>query len=414
MQREGVHRLAVGARRTTRRLGQRTRRARRGHQPALSVAVGHRRQPRHEVAEVVRQVDVVTLFEAVPREVAVLAERDLLGQVQPQRIRSQAIRRLQRIDHRPQRLAHLLTLPVHPAVAEDAARQRQSRTHQHRRPDDAVETGDVLPDDVQIGRPPRLEQPVVGAVPDSRDVVDERVDPDINHAVGIGRHRNAPRLAGPAHRDVVEAGLEQAEHLVAADLRLQELRMGRVVIEQALPVLRQPEEMVLLLDPLRRLAVDRAVAVLEVLLRLERLARDAVPPLVVAVIDVAGVGQSRDQGRHAGPVARLRRADEVVERDVEPRPDVTERLLHVVAEGERLDTQLASALEDVLRVLVVAHHEAGLDAAQPLVAGDDVGRNLLVGRPEVGAAVDVVDRRGDVEPGHRVRERFPCSGRATP
>ena len=414
MERQGVHRLAVGRHRPAGRRGQRAGRARRGHQPAPAVAVGHRRETRDEVAEVVRQVDVVALLEPVPGEVAVLSERDLLGEVQPQRIRSQALRRLQRIDHRPERLAHLPALPVHPAVAEDLARQRQAGAHQHRGPADAVEARDVLPDDVQVGRPPGLEQRLVGAVPDPRNVVDERVDPDVDHAVGIPRNRYAPRLAGPAHRDVFEPRFEQPEHLVAADLRLQELGMGLVVVEQPPPVLRQPEEVVLLLDPLRRPAVHRTVAAVEVLLRLERLARNAVPPLVPAVVDVPGGGQALSQGGHAGPVARFRRADEVVERDVEPRPYAAERLLHLVAEGERRNPELARPLEDVLRVLVVAHQEAGLDAAQPLVPRNDVGRDLLVGGPQVGPAVDVVDRRGEIEPGHRVRGPLPRSGRATP
>ena len=62
------------------------------------------------------------------------------------------------------------------------------------------------------------------------------------------------------------------------------------VIEQRLLVLRQPEEVVLLADPLRvQRRVERAVAVDEILLLLERLAADAVPALVDALVDVAGV-----------------------------------------------------------------------------------------------------------------------------
>ena len=78
-----------------------------------------------------------------------------LRQIQPQRIGAEPVRRLERIDDRAERLAHLLALGQHPAVAEDLPRQRQARAHQHRRPDDAVEPRDVLADHVQVGRPPR-------------------------------------------------------------------------------------------------------------------------------------------------------------------------------------------------------------------------------------------------------------------
>jgi hypothetical protein len=48
--------------------------------------VRHGGDPVDQVAEVVRQVDVVALLEPVPGEVAVPAEGDLLDEVQPQRV----------------------------------------------------------------------------------------------------------------------------------------------------------------------------------------------------------------------------------------------------------------------------------------------------------------------------------------
>ena len=60
----------------------------------------------------------------------------------------------------------------------------------------------------------------------------------------------------------------------------------------------------------------------------------------------------------------------------------------------------ARLLEHVLRVLVVAHQEARVEAAEPLVAGDDVGADLLVGRAQVRPAVHVVDGGGEEEAAH--------------
>ena len=102
-------------------------------------------------------------------------------------------------------------------------------------------------------------------------------------------------------------------------------------------------------------------------------------------------------------------ADEVVERDVEPLPDVAEHPLHLVAVGQRiLALLLARRAEHVLRVLVVPHQETGVVAGQPLVARDDVGGDLLVGRAEVRTAVDEVDGRRQEERisiGLQVRQR---------
>ncbi len=64
---------------------------------------------------------------------------------------------------------------------------------------------------------------------------------------------------------------------------------------------------------------------------------------------------------HGQPVARLGGADEVVERDVEAAPHRAELALHPVAVRERVQPLLARTLVDVLRVLVVAHQEMGVD-----------------------------------------------------
>jgi hypothetical protein len=159
-----------------------------------------------------------------------------------------------------------------------------------------------------------IEEPRVAAEPDGRRVVDQRVEPDVHDAVGIPRQRDPPRLTGARHRDVDETALDQPQNLVAANLRLQELGMRREVIEQRLLVFRQAEEVVLLADPLRlERRVQGAVAADEILLLLELLAADAVPPFVHPFVDVAGVPDALCQMRHADAMPRLRGADEVVE-----------------------------------------------------------------------------------------------------
>ena len=119
--------------------------------------------------------------------------------------------------------------------------------------------------------------------------------------------------------------------------------------------------------------MQRTVAVDEVFLLLELLAADAVPALVHAFVDVAGVVEPLDQGGDALGMPRLGRPDEIVERDVEVLPGPAEFVLHPVAVGQRIEPLFHRALVHVLRMLVVPHQETGLEAAQPFVAGDDVG-----------------------------------------
>src|SRR4029078_3960683 len=97
-----------------------------------------------------------------------------------------------------------------------------------------------------------------------------------------------------------------------------------VPARQPFAVLREPEEVVLLLPPLDGRAVDLAdllpVDLLDVVLGLRGLATDAVHAVEVAV---GGVARGPQPLPHLGTrvlVARLGRADEFVVRDPDARP----------------------------------------------------------------------------------------------
>src|SRR5258706_12983313 len=51
-------------------------------------------------------------------------------------------------------------------------------------------------------------------------------------------------------------------------------------------------------------------------------------------------------------------------------------------------------------MLVVPHQKTDVEPAEPLIARDDIGSDLLVRGPKVRAAVDVVNRGGKVEAVH--------------
>ena len=152
--------------------------------------------------------------------------------------------------------------------------------------------------------------------------------------------------------------------------------------------------MILLANPVRFRPVNRTEAFDEILLLLEGFARDAVPALVVAFIDIPGRGDPADELLDAGTVPWLGRPDEVVERHVEAPPHVEELDGHPIAIRQRLFAKLLGFPEDILRMLVVAHHEMDIEPGEPLVARDDVGGDLLVRRPEMRTAIDVVDGGG--------------------
>ncbi len=214
----------------------------------------------------------------------------------------------------------------------------------------------------------------------------------------VPRQRDAPRDRRAADREVEQALLDEAEHLVALPRRLHRLGMLGVEGEQAVLVAREAEEVVLLGDVLDDRAVDRAaLAVVELVLLVVELAAHAVEALVAVELDVAAVVDPLEELLHRHLVPGLGGADVVVVGDVEVVPRGTEEGAVAVGPLERGDVVGLGRPLDLEPVLVGAGEEHDVVAPEPAPPGQDVGRHRRVRVPDVGRVVHVVDRRGDVE-----------------
>ena len=159
----------------------------------------------------------------------------------------------------------------------------------------------------------RLQVLARARVPQGGAVVEQRVDPDVDRLARVPRHRDAPLDLGAGDGEVLEAVLDHPPRLVAAGRRQHPVGVRVVVRQQALAVGGEPEEPVLLLQPLHRRAVDRAQPSLEQLvLAVEALARRAVPAAVAAAVDVAGLVDALEDALHLRLVLGVGGADEEV------------------------------------------------------------------------------------------------------
>src|SRR5919201_68381 len=152
----------------------------------------------------------------------------------------------------------------------------------------------------------------VARVGERTQVVDQRVDPDIDDLLLVPRNGHAPGLARAAEPEVLQAAGDERARLVVAEPRQDEVGPRVIQLEQRLLERREPEEVVLLLDPLRLGPVLRTLSVDELVLRLECLAPDAVETRVRVLVDVTVVVDPLDEVLDEALVAVVRRADEEV------------------------------------------------------------------------------------------------------
>ncbi len=358
--------------------------------------------------------------EVLPAERAVLPEVDRAQEVEAEGVRAEGVGDLVRRDAGELRLGHLLAPDEQPAVAEDLPRHFDTCGHEHGRPDDGVESSDVLADELH-GRPAAVELDLVGAVADRGHVVEQRLEPHIDHVVVIPGDLDAPVEARAGDRQVAQPLPHELHDLVAHALRLHEVGPVGVQVEQPLLEVAHAEEVVGLLEDLDRLRMDGAHELALVLARarhelarlLVLLAAHAIVPLELARVDVAVVVELLQEEGDPVLVPRIRRADEVVVGDVDRLEQrLPRRLDELVDPGLRRAVVRDGRAQDLLAVLVGAGEQPGVVAGLAVPAREHVGGDLGVGVADVRHVVHVEDRRRDVEGAVRGHAHHPIPGAA--
>ena len=209
--RPGHHRLALGGHR-----GQSLTLRSSLRDCPVAVLADHADRAADEVAELVGELVVVARPQALEAHVAVLPQRDLAHEVVPQRLGAHLLDDRERVEDVAARLAHLLAADEQVAVDELAGGQVVAGAHEQGRPDDGVELEDVLGEEVERRPVARREVLARARVGERRQVVDERVDPDVDDLLVVPGDGDAPGDARAADADVLEALLDEGEGLVVA------------------------------------------------------------------------------------------------------------------------------------------------------------------------------------------------------
>ena len=373
-----------------------------GGQRAVKVLFNHGHRAADQVAQVVSQVGVYAGEEGLVGVVTVRAEGHFAQQIIAQRVRAVARHNGLGVYHIALGLAHLIIAKQQPAVGEHLLGQGQTQRVQHDRPVNGVEAHDFLANQMHICRPVLAEQMIIGRIiAQGGDVVGQRVDPHIDHMLGIKVHRHAPLEAGAGYAQILQAGLEKiVDHLVGAGSGLDEIGMRLQIVQQPILIFAHAEEVAFLLHGLHGTAAVRAAldAVLFYHLRggPEGLAGRAVQTLIGALVDIALLVELAENLLHNLFVTLVGGADEVVVFHLHQLPQilgVSHDFIHISLGGNALFLGLAL---DLLAVLVRAGQKIGIVALHFLKARHGVGRHGGVGVTDVHVAAGIIDGGGDV------------------
>ena len=334
-----------------------------------------------------------------------------------------------RLDEGAGALRHLLAVDGQEAVDEDTRRHAEARPVQHRGPEQGVEVGDVLADevielDIGVRAPRTVEVEVVASrtqVSEAPHVPDWRVQPDVEVLSGDVGDLEAEVRRIPRDVPVLQAGVEPLVELVG-NLGLHRRASVAAAVGEPPPQrgleVRQTHEVVLRraeLGPLpgqhrhRVVEVCRAVGgaadlavvsvlvggaaararALDVAVRQEHRLGGVVRLVHVLAHDVSGVVQPRVDQLRAHPILGRMGGVIVVERNPEV-PEVGPMLLaDHLDESFRGHPFLLGLEHDGGAVSVVGAHVRAAAAESALEPHPDVGLDVFHHVPEVNRAVGV-------------------------
>ena len=214
----------------------------------------------------------------------------------------------------------------------------------------------------------------------------------------VDRHGDAPVERRARNAEVIEALLDEIDHLVAARHRLDEIRMALDIREDAILIFAHLKEISFFRDFLHGAVAVRAAAVLvQLVLRPVAFARRAVQPFVLAFINVALRVNAAENLLHDTLVALLRRADEIIVADVQPLPERLEARDDLIGILNWLYPGLLGLLLDLQPMLIRARQEKHIVAREAVIPRDGIGNRRAIRMTDMQLRTRIIDRRRDIK-----------------
>ena len=276
--------------------------------------------------------------------------------------------------------------------------QRQVQGHEDARPDDGVEADNLLAHQMDVGRPVFIELFRIIQIADRSQVVGQGIKPYINNVLFINRHRNAPVKGSTGNAQILHALLDEVNHLIAAGNRLDKIRIFLNVLQKAVSVLADLEEISLLGYLLHRTVAVRAASLL-VQLQLGPVAftRRAVQACISSLVNIPLVINAAENLLHYLLMAFFRGADKIVIGDVQHFPQVLKACHDRIYIFNWRNPLFLCLLLDFLPMLVAAGQEEYIIPCQAVEACHRVGNSGAVSVTDVQLGTWIVDWRSDIE-----------------
>ena len=262
-----------------------------------------------------------------------------------------------------------------------------------------MESKNLLAHHVNAGGPVAVVVVIsIVAVAQSGNIVAQSIHPHIHGVLGIKGNRNAPGHSGAGNAGVLQALLDEGDHLVAAAGRLNEIGVVLIILQQAIGIFAGFKEVSFLVRLIyRAVAVGAAAVFVQLAVGPKAFAGLAVMAGIFALVNVTLLIKLGEDLLAGFNVVIVGGAHKAIIADIHQLPQILyggHDFVHILLGGHALG---GSFVLNFLAVLVSAGQKHHIIALHPLKAGQCIAGHGGVAVADVQLVAGVVNGSGNVK-----------------
>ncbi len=250
---------------------------------------------------------------------------------------------------------------------------------------------DFFANKMYIRRPVAIEKRHIIGIAECRNIIGQRVYPNIDDVTGVKRHMNAPVKRGPCDCNIIKTGLQEViHHFVGTGNRQHDVAF-KEKLRQPVLILRQPEKIALLFCVFEITPAIGTMVVSDLTGCPKCFTRRAIETFVTSLIYVSLIVEFLNDRLDGFHVVFIRRSDEAVILNVQQFPQRFDINCHRVDKSLRCGTGFLSLALDFLTVFIHACQKENINSPHSLVTGHCVRRNGRIGVTNMKLAAGIIN-----------------------
>ncbi|EQB20212.1 hypothetical protein UNSWDHB_2470 [Dehalobacter sp. UNSWDHB] len=275
--------------------------------------------------------------------------------------------------------------------------QRKIKRHQNNWPDNGMETDNIFANKMNIGRPVSFVFFAV-RIAQRRDIVDQGIEPDIDHMFRIKRDLDAPLEGRTRYTEIFKPAFNKPDHFISSRSRLNKIGMVLNILQQSATVFGHPEKVTFFFQKFHISSTIRirTFSVNKFVLCPESFTRCTVPTFVFGFVNIALFIKPCKYLLYDFGMPFFCCPDKIIIGNVKQSPEFLKFIDDSVNICKRIHPGIFSSPYNFLRILIRPGQKIDIIALHSSQTGHRIRSNSRVRSPDMRTGIGIINRCGNI------------------